>query len=146
MFSFLIQNSLFLIQIHHFYSHEASLYNFALTSNRKIIGHFSIENHHFSGVILHLSAFSKENPEEIWHFYCKSQYSTESGRISCTRPNHRWRNRCRRNTENRRQTGNPASYSPDSAQIQPNIEAKVVGVMPKIVFSIIFHIFPYFPY
>ena len=44
------------------------------TSNCKIIGQFSIENHHLPGGILHYLCIFNRKSETIWHFYCNSQY------------------------------------------------------------------------
>ena len=39
------------------------------TSNRNIIGHFSLQNHHFSGAIPIISDFSIENSNKRWHSF-----------------------------------------------------------------------------
>ena len=43
----------------------------------KIIGHYSLQNHRFSGVQFSiLSAFSIESSNKNWRFYCNSLYAT----------------------------------------------------------------------
>ena len=55
---------------------EVGLFGFVSTSNCKIIGHFSIQNHHFSGAILHYLCISSKMNR---HLYCNSQYSSTLG-------------------------------------------------------------------
>ena len=44
------------------------------TSNCKIIGHFSIQSHHFQGEFSIISAFPIQNFKESWHLDCNPQY------------------------------------------------------------------------